>query len=116
MQKKGVQGVECRLAFCTQFHDYPFYRIPSLQHIIGVLSILTFSTLLFDLVQSKVVVVLFDVCPAYEWGDDVVDDLKREYTEHKEKVETAAKVSGVYLERSPGPLGNIYRVGKWLFT
>jgi hypothetical protein len=53
---------------------------------------------------------------AYEWGDDVVDDLKREYTEHKEKVETAAKVSGVYLERSPGPLGNFYRVGKWLFT
>ena len=53
---------------------------------------------------------------AYEWGDDVVDDLKREYTEHKEKVETAAKVSGIYLERSPGPLGNFYRVGKWLFT
>ena len=53
---------------------------------------------------------------AYDWGDDVVDDLKREYTEHKEKVETAAKVSGIYLERSPGPLGNFYRVGKWLFT
>ena len=53
---------------------------------------------------------------AYEWGDDVVDDLKREYTIHKERVETTAKVGGIYLDRAPGPLGNVYRVGKWLFT
>ena len=53
---------------------------------------------------------------AYDWGDDAIDNLKREYTEHKEKAETAAKVSGVYLETSPGPLGNFYRVGKWLFS
>ena len=53
---------------------------------------------------------------AYEWGDDVIDDLKREYTEHKEQIKTTAKASGVAAERMPGPLGNFYRVGKWLFT
>ncbi len=53
---------------------------------------------------------------AYEWGDDVVDDLKREYTEHKEQIETTAKASGVAAEKMPGPLGNFFRVGKFLFS
>ena len=53
---------------------------------------------------------------AYDWGEDIVDNLLDEYTEYKEKVETVAKVSGDVAEKIPGPLGNFYRVGKWLFT
>ena len=53
---------------------------------------------------------------AYEWGDDVVDDLKREYTEHKEKVKQTVSTGDAILTRSPGPLGNFWRVGKWLMT
>jgi hypothetical protein len=53
---------------------------------------------------------------AYDWGEDIVDNLVDEYTEYKEKVETVAKVSGNAVEKIPGPIGNFYRVGKWLFT
>ena len=54
---------------------------------------------------------------AYEWGDDVVDDLKREYTDAKEKAETVAKVgvsvSDTVLENSP--VGGVWRVTRWMF-
>ena len=53
---------------------------------------------------------------AYEWGDDVVDDLKREYTEAVEKSQAVAKASGIALEKTPGPISNLLRVGKFLFS
>ena len=53
---------------------------------------------------------------AYEWGDDIVDDLKREYTDAVEKSQAVASTTGTVLDKTPGPISNLFRVGKFLFT
>ena len=53
---------------------------------------------------------------AYEWGDDVVDDIKREYKETVEKAKATTSVTTTVLEKTPGPVGNLIRVGKFLFS
>ena len=53
---------------------------------------------------------------AYEWGDDAIDDIKREYTETVAKAKAVAPVTVNKVEATPGPLGNFIKVGKFLFS
>jgi len=53
---------------------------------------------------------------AYDWGEDLVDELIDEYKEYKGKVVKVAEVSGNVAEKQPGPIGNFYRLGKWLVS
>jgi len=46
---------------------------------------------------------------AYDWGDDFVSQAAKDY-------ETAKVVSGVVVDTTPGPLGNLFRAGRWLFS
>ena len=46
---------------------------------------------------------------AYDWGEDLVENLTDEYKKNK-------GAADVLLEKQPGPIGNFYRVGKWFFT
>ena len=46
---------------------------------------------------------------AYDWGDDFVSKAASDY-------EKAKVVSGVVVDTTPGPLGNLFRAGRWLFS
>ena len=88
MCRKGVQGVECRLAFCTQFHDYPFYRIPSLQQCIGPLS------------------------TPNNFHQDIIDKSKDSFTEWTLDPKRQGIKEGIKVT----PLGKFFEVGKWFLS
>jgi len=46
---------------------------------------------------------------AYDWGEDLVDELVDGYNAHK-------GAADVILETQPGPIGNFYRAAKWFIS
>jgi hypothetical protein len=54
---------------------------------------------------------------AYEWGDDVVDDLKRQYADTKKQAEAVANVSATVTDNAleNSPVGGVWRVTRWMF-
>ena len=46
---------------------------------------------------------------AYDWGEDFVSKSVDDY-------EKAKLVAEVVVDTTPGPIGNLFRVGRWLFS